>query len=666
MTVVLLNTYSTFGAGGGGDPDPDPGDVLFSREMIGTGAASGTIYVFAQQFAPGTVPSGDSVVCQVSGSAIRTQFEVHTTWPDGSAWDALMAVELPSLADGATADLDFTIGTHPSPGSDLDLEDELTGRSAGVTITPDTGSAWSYDFVANLPAGRRRSGPLVAEAAYEVAIPSANFQTSTAGGVRAYLWATKSGGLFLDIFIGNHRFIPGIDSGAVTVAFAAEVEIDAATVLSVTADAMPRNSGGCIRLLGDDPDPVFLRPAVDEMHAAGICARYDQTLGVSSSLLTTIQARLAHADWQKWTSDGTTTPLRYLIHANPTGDDEGLYAMPFDNASAAWMCGGHQDFYRYAVGRAEGLGANAQWIWDRTYSRWPNSDDRPGVRIALDTIATVETFYDDRAHHPLAAELPALLTGRGLLRDCVLTYAHAEAMDGYNTQGSSPPMRTWSEPSRQLRTAGITMAVMSVARIFADGHAEVSSGFLDRNVIANLAWKAGYDATFEARYGEIYGFWPHVSLDPADIVPWMDGNVTSALCLLALQGITEARDTLEWRSNFVWGGWLQTGTRWPLNMVAYGIPLGGTGTEHNTWAELITAAESGVANQTALEKDDMYCRVMRMTLAMQAYVFPSDTTLQAAITAFDAIGYRGFDDTFLRDEPKHNVLRPAGYAVPDP
>ena len=400
------------------------------------------------------------------------------------------------------------------------------------------------------------------------------------------------------------------------------VTVGGVTVISRSTTGMARNSGSVRVVAGikaGSPvsmDAVYIRPNISEMVACGTSLLYDTTKGMATTFLALVQGRLADtANWDKWTTNGTRLPLRSLLDGAPTGDNENVYGIPHDNGAAAFIVTGHRDFWRYTIGRAEAMGASQYFSWHRVGNRWPNNRDYPNGRAWSGNIYTGQSFADDRAHHPMCEPLAALRSGRQLLRDSLIGYAHGESMDGYQTYGT-PPVRAWSGPDRQLRTGGYTTAIMAIARlIISPSHPDVAVGWIDESLGKNLDFQRAWLVTEQGRFGETWGRFRHEN-DPAWYPPWMDNLWTMSLCLLAQQQFPNALDTIQKRGNFQWIGWLQTGLRWPDNMVAYYMPVSasGAGTEYKTWPDLIAAAAAVMAIQTPQQKDSNYCRLMRSSV----------------------------------------------------
>lgn len=685
----------------GGARLPADGTVLFTRQMIGTGAPSGTVYVFAQAFARGRVSGTGRVVCRraSSNALVRTQVDVKTTWGDGSAKYALIAVELSGavLANNVTENLIFEAGVHPTPGSDLTLTAAaLPSRSASVTVTPSSGTPFPYDLLGNLPGTYWKRGPLVAEKRVEVAIPSTAMSGSTAGRLIADVWITANGDLFVDLCIANdaHNWP---DSTAAAATIGASLTIDGSVVWQqATPVVMHTYSGGSLRVRGRtaggadaDYDPIFLRPAVTEMVNAGVSAPYNTTKGVAASTLSEAQALRAGAAWNDWTSNGANFPLRGLITGGPGGGNRGLYGLPFDDWGAAWMCGGHIDFYKLAMERAEAFRNSAYFHFDKLNGTWINNIDRPGHRTY--NYGPTGGWADDGAHHPMVLGLPALLRGRRSIIDQINAYvAYWSMWAGYQVGGTSPGDRLWfafEQDNFQIRNAGYMLCESMFALFMTPtNYSGVKSGWVARSLDANLTFAIAERPRYDGYHGELAGIIDRgrttivnsVAGGEPDYISWQQGLVVSSLCMLARQGDLKATTLAKIFGGLAVRMWTKSSTYWPLRIDDPGTLIGAFGGTpgnlatylyYTTWTAFLAAvdAQGAPTFSFAAPRDTNIIGQQRMMLSHMSCAFPGDPEVAAACTAFDACNWMsgvGGQDLYLQSAPKHNFDRAAGFAVP--
>jgi hypothetical protein len=186
--------------------------ALANFAFEGAGAAVDTIALFGHAFERAMLNPADPVVLrrQDNDDPLRTQMNVLSQWPDGSVKTALLAAELPALADAATLATVLRVGeTHPDPGPGLSFATLLSGRTAmvrtwapGNTTTP----LWSFDPLAAIGADRWHEGPLAVSTRVETPMPSsANTEGRQSVRLIADVVATKDGFLELDVCFSNDR-----------------------------------------------------------------------------------------------------------------------------------------------------------------------------------------------------------------------------------------------------------------------------------------------------------------------------------------------------------------------------------------------------------------------------------------------------------------------------
>lgn len=206
--------------------------------FVGTNDGDGSVALFAHPFAQGDVQPTDQVLLRRADNnvEVRTQFEPITTWPDGSVRIALMAAELPALADNVAMSFILRRGeAHTSPGPTLTWTSALAGRSIflrtwapGNTATP----LWSFDVGAALltSTDNWQVGPLAISRRVTTPVPpSGVLNTSDTAGVITSVrvvcdvTATKDGMLLVDAWFCNDRML---HPGGGTARFGYTIEID--------------------------------------------------------------------------------------------------------------------------------------------------------------------------------------------------------------------------------------------------------------------------------------------------------------------------------------------------------------------------------------------------------------------------------------------------------
>lgn len=672
--------------------DPAAALVLFTRKAIGRNAASGTVHTFAQVFARNRVPVGSEfVVRRANDTPLRTQFEPITFYEDGEGDPthvkfALVAIELPSLATDVEEEFKFVLNaTHPSPGTTINLATALSTRNASVTVTPTdsggtpNGTPYVLDLTTSVPAERRRSGPLVSETRWNVEIPSESFGGQPSGRLVVDAWVTADGAMFVDAWIGNIAFdFPELT--ATSVFCQMDVVIDGVNVLS-KAGEVATLSGVCRFLVGRrsgsaaDPDPVYMRANLKEMFDAGLSPWYDENYGVSSSRVSSYQAMLSAGSWQNWTTGGTDNPLRGLVKGNAAGSNMNLYGIPFGDPSAMVLVGGPMNVsWPLMIGQAEGMGASANYVWDRLHGRWLNNVDRPGFQAHGNRSyyrpqgAGGKSFKADGAHWPLCQVLPLIMTGRRGLADNVIAYRYNNSVYGSNEAVDG--VRSWgSTTANQIRTLAYSM-LEAQGYWFAIPEDEPYTvpGLMDRVLDDVFNFNISRIPMLDALNGEVAGKWQHGTLNRHSF--WQDALVVSALALLAKSGFSKAQTLLTWAQKFMLGGWTVEVYGMPGAMFREAFTSSSTLT---TWAQLGTY--SLLDSNPSSQPDAGYIAEQRMMLAVQAAHEPDNLLLQEACANFDTYALaepritpatmKNTAAIGLHHKPRQAQMRPPGYAVPD-
>lgn len=102
---------------------------------------------FGQPFRAGDIPTGNTIIAYMDGTALPTQADVKARNPDGSVRHAILTVELPSLGGGASVPLSLRPMPRASAprGDGLSLNDVLqSGFDAAVDLNI-AGQPWHVD-----------------------------------------------------------------------------------------------------------------------------------------------------------------------------------------------------------------------------------------------------------------------------------------------------------------------------------------------------------------------------------------------------------------------------------------------------------------------------------------------------------------------------------------
>jgi hypothetical protein len=264
---------------------------LAGLTITGTGAPDGTIVPFAMAFREGHLAPTQPVLIRRDDTtaALRTQFNILSEWPDGSVKHALMALECPTLASGATLVCSiYKNQTHPDPGSNLVLATALSGRTASIVHTPASGLPHTFNPLAGIGAADWWSGPLYASKRVQLMpIPSANMGGRTSLRLCVDVGIGKDGVLDLDVSTRND-LIMEVGGGIAT--YARTISIDGVTQHSFAQFNHTQYGWMTRRAARANGGAAPTRPWITHDYAylcrTGLVPVFDTTLPVSESQYT--------------------------------------------------------------------------------------------------------------------------------------------------------------------------------------------------------------------------------------------------------------------------------------------------------------------------------------------------------------------------------------------
>ncbi len=183
-------------------------------ENAGEASLPAGVVTFGQVFLKGEIPSGSGLVAKTVRTTIPAQIDVKTTWPDGSAKMAVVAVERPTLAAGRSASYELLRGAAPT--DNLSLSDGLKDQSfvvdLAITGRPTTTISVLEEVRRAVASGAItywQKGPLATEGRVETRIPNSSFRLIF--DVAVY----KGGGFVVKAQYANDRAMEAI-GGPVT------------------------------------------------------------------------------------------------------------------------------------------------------------------------------------------------------------------------------------------------------------------------------------------------------------------------------------------------------------------------------------------------------------------------------------------------------------------
>ena len=509
-TPVTTGVYTLHAAFEGGGPEAQSGpvtisasgaDVVANFTFEGSGlTAANAVALFGHGFAPGDIPAGAPVVLRNASDGTtlyRTQMNVLSTWGDGSAKTALLAGELPALADGATLGVQLVRGaSHPSPGPALSFGTALSGRTAAIkTWAPGntTTPLWTFNPLAAIGADRWHNGPLALSTRVEAAVPSsAVLSTSDSAGVIESVRlvvdviVTKDGFLELDVCFSNDR-LPFRGSTADPIPtcgiarFGYTIEIDG----EVVYDQRPATGAGrdllqwsqWIRRRGRKADGTrldhwgtshraFFRPDHALLVRARLMLPYDtQQVPSNASVLSAYNDGAIRQNDPYWS-------WGLARQADMTGGRPEIGYRT--EAAATWIAWPTREAQIVTHRQFEAAATRPMYYRDWPLAKWASHEDYP--RLALPggsensaagtlrpdanglpsnqqpTHNTTDHITIDTAHHGSFNWTPALLSGRRVCYDSLAARVFWSAT-GHRYNGTDNPYgTTWRSTTRDVVT----------------------------------------------------------------------------------------------------------------------------------------------------------------------------------------------------------------------
>lgn len=510
-TPATPGTYTLFAAFEGGGPTAESAPVTISTSapatlaqftFEGTGLGANTIALFGHGFERGTLAPTDPVVLRSAGDTLhRTQMNVLATWDDGSVKTALLAGELPALADGATLGVEFVRGlAHPDPGPNLSFASALSGRSAlirtwapGNTTTP----LWTFDVAAAAltATDRWHQGPLALSTRVETPVPPTAVQ-NTAGqtgqiaSVRLVVdvIVTKDGFLELDVCFSNDRLpfrgspaepIPtcGIARFGYTIEIDGQIVYDQRPASGAARDLLQwsqwirrrgrRADGTPLDHWGSSHRPFF-RPDFDLLVRSRLALNYDRQQPPANQSVAN-----HYADGAARLAD----PYWHWGLARSAGDTGGRPEIGWrTEAAASWLAWPTRQAEIITHRQFEAAATRPMYYRDWALGKWASHEDYP--RLALPGSAsessapgtlraeavgvpsdqkpthnTTDHITIDAAHHGSFNWTPALLSGRRLAYDGLAARVFWSNTGGrYNGTDNPFGAPSWRNTTRDLAT----------------------------------------------------------------------------------------------------------------------------------------------------------------------------------------------------------------------
>jgi hypothetical protein len=440
---------------------PSNAVTLATFVLEGTGVPSGHIATFGHAFPQGAVAPDDPVLLrrQDTNDPLRTQMNVLRLWPDSSVMTALLAAEMPSVADTATLATVLRVGeAHPDPGSALNLDTLLSGRTVvvktwapGNTTTP----LWTFNAHAAIGEDRWHQGPLAVSTRVTTAVPSSAVQnTSGSTGVITSvrlivdITAHRTGFIEADVCFSNDRVMHsggGIARFGYTIEIDGEVLYDQRPSSGAARDLLQysqwirrvgRNADGSIKTgRGQAREDLFyFRPDFDLLVKSGVQLEWDRSIPLDAG-----QKTYYLETWPGPLNERHTDPYWPWSLARNAGAVGGRPEIGYRTyASAVWLRDGDRTAIRIAMRDFEAASTRGMYYYDWDLGRWLNPVDWPKMSLTVHSSSPAGTaradaqglpsdqrpthnetdhITIDHAHHGSHNWTVALLAGRRLAYD---------------------------------------------------------------------------------------------------------------------------------------------------------------------------------------------------------------------------------------------------------
>lgn len=595
LAQVIFNIPST-------NSPHSPGSIVsFFYQNAGIAQIDQGLSVLGKVFAAGELPRNAQLTASIAGVTVAVQMDVKTTHADGSANMVVLTVERPTLAAGASLQVDLAVGHGPSPAA-LDMRAGLVGHHVDVAISGPGIATQHVDVVSALQqalaagtASFWQSGPLASQARVEMDLP---------GSPRLIFDVTlfRDGSLTLEAQFNNDGAMEAV-GGRVMRQIAVTLDGVAAPVVSLNQGQYQNWHGSFTSSTANggqglgDASAGWLNIRHDVAHLAdtGAVANYDLTHGVNTSLLDSFAAAAAAPGWDAPLS---TRGVETFMPGTGGRADIGFTTA----ANTAWLMTQDARAANYAIGQAEAASVAPWHLWDMKHDTWLGTDAYPGLwtdarggvgapgqsgSTGLTQQPDGATGWTlDTAHQPDLSYVPYLMTGSRWMLD------NLQAQASWNLMSQWPAMRGLAQDlvvqDNQVRGAAWSLRQIDEAAWASPTGSAEKAAFTEASA-ANWAWLVSKIPEWTAQQGEAHGWLPGAYGAPGALPPWQQDYFASTAIAAARNGNADALTFLNWAENFLVGRFTHASEGMPAHdgaayLLAIADPT--TGTPYKTWAEI--------------------------------------------------------------------------------
>jgi hypothetical protein len=623
--------------------------IDLNLENAGADTLAGGVTTFGQVFTQGEVGAKAGLVATVNGVDIPVQMDVKTTYADGSVKMAVLSMDRPDLAAGATAGVSLSTVASAAASTPIDLSTALNNHSFAVDLT-NNGQATHIDVLAALKqaladgsASFWQSGELATQARVEIPLD---------GSQRLVFDVTafKGGGMSVEAQFNNDGAM-GSSGGGVN--YGVSVSMDGHVVADATVNqaqyqnwhqSFSSNGTDGGQGLGDPAEGwLNIRHDIAHLQETGAVAHYDLTVGISDAMLAGFAASTQAVGW------GDPLAINEVSQYMPgTGARADIGITTASNT--AWLMSQDAHAAAYALGQAETASAVTWHLWDADNKGWLSTDDYPNLwtdeRGGTGTpgdassggltqqIGNSSGWDLDSAHQPDLSYVPYLMTGDRWMLD------NLNAQASWNIVAQWPSERANASDilvdGNQVRGAAWALRQIDEAAWAApDGSAE--KAYFTEASNANWSWLVSKIPEWTTEQGEAHGWLPGVYGVDGAMPPWQQDYFASTVIAAASRGNADALTFLEWQSNFLVGRFTHEAQGFDQHDgAAYLIAIAdANGTPYQTWSEIgaQTDAQGWSNNQGWANSQGDYAQLALATLAGIAHL----TGSAEAAAAYEAL-----------------------------
>ena len=617
------------------------GDVVgFQLQNNGTTAIAAREITFGETFTDGSVPAGSILIATIDGQQVAVQMDVKTYNPDGSVGMAVLTLEQPPIAAGAT--LNGMLSLAPagsSPGNPLNIAALTTSGAysfvVDLLIHNADGSTTNDQFdAASLLAQALQNGT----ASYWLQGPQATqvrIDTPVAGSMHLTfdICLYADGNVSTDLGFNNDY---AMQASGGTVSYGATVTQNGLTVFDETNITQYQYQNWNQTFWTDGAPTVNVVHDPNELEQAGAVQNYDTSTGVDGSALQTEATNLATG-----TTFGVLGSADVTTYMPETGGRADIGPMTLWDE--LWLLTGNQTAATYALAQANVAGSvpwnfadptagsgnyitvtEYPWLWDDPRGGTPEGWGTTGL---TQPVSTLTGWTPDTAHQPDLSYFDYLMTGNRVY------------LDDLNSQAAYDELTTWPGPrdggqglfleNDQVRSEAWSMREVIEAADANPVGSPMKAYFTQmaaNNIQALLSFAQN------SGEGQVAGWVPGSAYSGAEEAPWEEDFLATTVAEAAEMGIPGAKQVLAWETNFLAGRFLNGANGFnPFDGANYQLALANPdGTPFTTWAQVGAADQAaGLSGDGTWSMTDSYVPGAEASLADCITVLGSTEAIQA-------------------------------------